>query len=756
MSLLKLNNIGKIYVSENNVTVGIREVNLSFDKGEFVAITGKSGSGKSTLLNVISGMDSYEEGELFIEGKPTSHYLQPDWEEYRKEYISFIFQDYNIIESFTVLENVELALMHIEDKKARRKRAVELIELVGLASHMKHKGSKLSGGQKQRTVIARALAKDSPIILADEPTGNLDSATSKEIIDLLRHVSEDKLVIVVTHNYDDFADFATRHIRIHDGFIEFDHAISEPKKISKVEKPQKDEKPSVKKQITSLVKDGISLGLSIFKSKPRLTVFLCLLMVIGMLGIFAVTALTGDSVDAFKPSYMFSHIDGRLVITHQSGRALSDEEIANLATKYGAESYIHVDSMLDEASNTIVSIPSENNVDGYRRVSFKCRYGEDYGDNIIGRYPENVDEVFLYIPVYLKNEFGSDSIKLDHIAMNGMNLKVVGVKYFYDNNKDAKCLFTYEGFRVATAANYLARSSGSIYVAIDRLGGNQVDEQISLYSIVPSFDLDADKVYIDSGRYNTIITTEKNIQASVSLNMVYYNYDNYYNGPAKVTNFNRVFSNSQLTGDKPNLPEANFNNDRLVVSDEILLDIAYTVLNDSYSQASLFFENDAKAISASELIKEEGYLAVPSVTTYSTDAANAIFTVAGAIFTAVFWLLAVIFMAFFINLCSLRAVESFKNDLAIMRSMGITAKVIKVGIYVRMVLCLIPAIIILFAFAILIYTSEFNMYFTYLYFWQYAVIILGMLILTVRTTKKQIFRLFTESVKKSLKGGNDQ
>ena len=127
MALLTLKDIGKIYVSEGNVAVGIRGVNLSFDRDEFVAITGKSGSGKSTLLNVISGMDSYEEGELYIEGQTTSHYLQPEWEEYRQKYISFIFQDYNIIESFTVLQNVELALMHIEDKKARRERAMELI-----------------------------------------------------------------------------------------------------------------------------------------------------------------------------------------------------------------------------------------------------------------------------------------------------------------------------------------------------------------------------------------------------------------------------------------------------------------------------------------------------------------------------------------------------------------------------------------------------------------------------------------------------
>ena len=232
MALLQLKDIGKIYVSEGSVAVGIRGVNLSFEKGEFVAVTGKSGSGKSTLLNVISGMDSYEEGELYIEGQPTSHYLQPEWEEYREKYISFIFQDYNIIESFTVLQNVELSLMHIEDKKERRERAVELLKRVGLSSHLNHKGSKLSGGQKQRTVIARALAKDSPIILADEPTGNLDSETSKEIIELLREVSKEKLLIVVTHNFEQLESVATRHIRVFDGSVESDHCIAPSSKSS--------------------------------------------------------------------------------------------------------------------------------------------------------------------------------------------------------------------------------------------------------------------------------------------------------------------------------------------------------------------------------------------------------------------------------------------------------------------------------------------------------------------------------------------
>ena len=287
MALLKLENVGKIYVSDNNVAVGIRGVNLSFERGEFVAITGKSGSGKSTLLNVISGMDSYEEGELLIEGQPTSHYLQPEWEDYREKYISFIFQDYNIIDSLTVLQNVELALMHIDDTKERRKRALDLIDRVGLTSHIKHKGSKLSGGQKQRTVIARALAKDSPIILADEPTGNLDSKTSAEIIELLKEVSKDKLLIVVTHNFEQVEEHATRHIRIFDGAVESDTAICQPVlENDPYEATEKSKTRSKKEERKRNLKNGFILGRTIFTAKPRLSIFLCLLMILGTFGIF--------------------------------------------------------------------------------------------------------------------------------------------------------------------------------------------------------------------------------------------------------------------------------------------------------------------------------------------------------------------------------------------------------------------------------------------------------------------------------------
>ena len=211
MPFLKLENIGKIYVSNTNVAVGIRGINLSFELGEFVAITGKSGSGKSTLLNVISGMDTYEEGNMYIEGKETSYFIQEDYERYRQEYISFIFQDYNIIDSFTVLENVELALMHIQDKKERRKKALELIKREDKNSYhvrrlFKYKNYNVeyefeSSGIKQLVTLFTYLliCANGGIVFIDEMDTNLNSAYFAAIISFFAQYGKGQLIFT-THN----------------------------------------------------------------------------------------------------------------------------------------------------------------------------------------------------------------------------------------------------------------------------------------------------------------------------------------------------------------------------------------------------------------------------------------------------------------------------------------------------------------------------------------------------------------------------
>ena len=223
---IELKKVSKYYATEESVSMGFARIDLVLDIGEFVAITGESGSGKSTLLNVISGLDTYEEGEMFVCGEDTAAYGTEDYERYRKTYIGNIFQDFNLINSYTVYQNIEAVMLLSGKKKSEcRDRILQLIDLVGLSKYRKTKVSRLSGGQKQRVAIARALAKDAPIIVADEPTGNLDSASAEIVMETLSKVSRDKLVVIVTHNYEQAEPYVTRKLTMHDGGIIEDKKI---------------------------------------------------------------------------------------------------------------------------------------------------------------------------------------------------------------------------------------------------------------------------------------------------------------------------------------------------------------------------------------------------------------------------------------------------------------------------------------------------------------------------------------------------
>lgn len=326
--LLKLDNIGKIYDSNDILTIGIRGINLEFDYNEFVTIEGESGSGKSTLLNVIAANDSYEEGELYFNGAETSHYSESDWEKYRERNIAMIFQDFNIIENLTVLENVELALLRLEDKKERRRIAEELIEKVGLTAQKNRRGSKLSGGEKQRTVIARALAKDSPIILADEPTGNLDVKASKEVAALLKEVSKDKLVIVVTHNPEFFVEYATRRVTIFDGSVKEDKLVKSPEPAS--ENAGAGEIKTSKKLD---FKNTWHIGTLNYKSRPKFTVMMSFALFVCAITLFLVIAVFGNSL--IQPTQVPLDgigISGKVILSDKSN-SITQDDLDEVAAK---------------------------------------------------------------------------------------------------------------------------------------------------------------------------------------------------------------------------------------------------------------------------------------------------------------------------------------------------------------------------------------------------------------------------------------
>lgn len=345
--LLRLKNIGKIYDSNDILTIGIRGVNLDFDYNEFVTIEGESGSGKSTLLNVIAANDSYEEGELYFNGAETSHYSETDWEKYREKNIAMIFQDFNIIENLTVLENVELALLRVEDKIERRKTAEDLIAKVGLTAQKNRKGSKLSGGEKQRTVIARALAKDSPVILADEPTGNLDVKASKEVAALLKAVSKDKLVIVVTHNPEFFVEYATRRVTIFDGSVKEDKGIRKPLPKTSADKEE------IKAGKWQNFKNTMHIGTLNYKSRPKFTAMMSFALFVCAITLFLVISVFGNSL--IRPTQVpldGTGVTGKVILSNRSN-SITQSDLDEVAgqTKAG---YFLLDRNLSEFS---VDIP---------------------------------------------------------------------------------------------------------------------------------------------------------------------------------------------------------------------------------------------------------------------------------------------------------------------------------------------------------------------------------------------------------------
>ena len=334
MEVLKLENLSKYYTSQTSVVMGLSNINLSFSVGEFVAVTGESGSGKSTLAHVLGGILPYESGELYINGHRTSHYDSADWERYRRDLVGFISQNYGILAGNTVLENVESALRLSGIAKSEAKeRAEDILAKVELSEYKSRRASKLSSGQKQRLSIARALAKPSKILIADEPTGNLDRENSEKIIALLKKASEDRLVILITHDFDEAKDAATRRIILSDGIVVTDSEL----RVNEY-KCKKDITPKqIKKKRTLLVPYVASLTL---RSRPMFSAVMCLLLAFTMfitfvfLGTFTL-ALDDTSTRIYDTTAFRNGDPSRIVVMRADGQPLNEEDHARiLSVKY--------------------------------------------------------------------------------------------------------------------------------------------------------------------------------------------------------------------------------------------------------------------------------------------------------------------------------------------------------------------------------------------------------------------------------------
>ena len=284
--MLQLKNISKAYQTGKFTQIALDHVSVAFRDNEFVAILGPSGSGKTTLLNTIGGLDHYDSGDLIIDGVSTHQYKDSDWDTYRNNRVGFVFQSYNLIPHQTVLANVELALtLSGVSPEERRQRAIHELERVGLKDHINKKPSQLSGGQMQRVAIARALINDPEILLADEPTGALDSKTSVQIMDLLTEIAQDRLVVMVTHNPELAEDYATRIVTLADGVIQGDTDPFDP-----TAEDERLSKKKIRKTHMSML-TALSLSFQNLMTKKGRTIMTAFAGSIGIIGIAAILSL---------------------------------------------------------------------------------------------------------------------------------------------------------------------------------------------------------------------------------------------------------------------------------------------------------------------------------------------------------------------------------------------------------------------------------------------------------------------------------
>lgn len=429
--MLKLENVSKIYYTNGIVATGISKVNLELNIGEFVVITGESGSGKSTLLNVISGIDSYEEGEMYINGKETSHYTEKDFEEYRKKYIANIFQSFNLINSYTVYQNVELVLLlNGYKRKQIKKKVLDIIDKVGLTKFKNTKVSKLSGGQKQRVAIARAIVKDTPIIVADEPTGNLDTKSAYEIIELLKNVAKDKLVVIVTHNIEQVEKYATRIIKMHDG------RMIQNTEIKNINEDSKITQASGKNiTIPNQYRLGIRNTFNIF-SKFILLFIVFTFMSVAFLAEYSAFKLVEHSTEE-SSGYSANLRDiskERILINKQNREPFTEDDYNKIKQLSNIDYIVEDDISLDtefilrnDTLNTYGYIKDINN--------FK-------GNLDIGRMPENDDEIILkankddYTITQMLDETLNSEFSLQKSYREGdtiKTVKIVGIQYNENN-----------------------------------------------------------------------------------------------------------------------------------------------------------------------------------------------------------------------------------------------------------------------------------------------------------------------------------
>lgn len=371
--MLELKKISKSYKTGSFVQQALKEVSIQFRNNEFVAILGASGSGKTTLLNIIGGLDQYDSGDLIINNKSTKKFKAIDWDRYRNHCVGFIFQNYNLIPHISILDNVEMGMtLSGVNSKTRKKKAKEALKKVGLLEHIHKKPNQLSGGQMQRVAIARALVNNPDIILADEPTGALDTKTSIQIMDLIKDIAKDKLVIMVTHNPDLAKDYATRIIEFKDGTeISDSNPVTEKEKDTSILK--------IKKTAMNF-RTALKLSFNNIKTKKGRTLLTAFASSIGIIGIALILSLSNGfkiEVDNFEKNTLSQ----APVIISTQAMTMSEETVSQIkkedSPKYPKEEKVYA---LENVMETVLhtNILSDEYIEYVKKLDTSLLSGVSY------------------------------------------------------------------------------------------------------------------------------------------------------------------------------------------------------------------------------------------------------------------------------------------------------------------------------------------------------------------------------------------
>ena len=525
LTMLKLVDIVKIYnVGDSNIHA-VDGVSLNFRKNEFVSILGPSGSGKTTLLNIIGGLDHYTSGDLLIAGKSTKEYKDRDWDKYRNLRVGFIFQSYNLIPHQNVLSNVELALtISGISKEERRKRAIEALEKVGLADQINKKPNQLSGGQCQRVAIARALVNNPEILLADEPTGALDTKTSKQIMDLIAEIAKDRLVIMVTHNPELAEEYSSRIIKLLDGKISDD---SNPLKEEEFLIDEEDNKVSKAKMS---FRTAMKLSFKNLVSKRKRTLLVSIASSIGIIGVSTVlsvsngvTSYINNMQDDMLSSYPLEIAESSVDLNSLLD-GLSSSEQKDLA-EFDITTQVCMDSMISYLMRRYSDITSiKTNDINQDLTSYVHALPEQYYSAIKDDY--GIDPTNNIFKAWKTSSYSGEDENVEYVSLNGLTQRYIAE------------LKTVDGF--AAYASYV-----DLFTNFMRQYPGNEDYILSQYDLLgnSTFATEANEIML-------VVNDETTLTDFTLAQMGYYNHDEFINIGKKGVKYNEyttAYNNKEIS-----------------------------------------------------------------------------------------------------------------------------------------------------------------------------------------------------------------